>query len=50
MTGGGETYATADDGCRLWTERPGVTLEPSGHLPWLDEPAVFAAALREFVS
>jgi proline iminopeptidase len=27
-----------------------VTLEASGHLPWLDEPAAFAAALREFVA
>ena len=27
-----------------------VTLEESGHLPWLDEPAAFAAALHEFVS
>lgn len=26
-----------------------VTLESSGHLPWLDEPAAFAAAVREFV-
>jgi proline iminopeptidase len=25
-----------------------VTLESSGHLPWLDEPAAFAAAVREF--
>ncbi len=27
-----------------------VTLEASGHLPWLDEPAAFAAAVHEFVS
>lgn len=27
-----------------------VTLESSGHLPWLDEPAAFESALREFVS
>lgn len=26
-----------------------VTLESAGHLPWLDEPAAFAAAVREFV-
>lgn len=27
-----------------------VTLASSGHQPWLDEPAVFATALREFVA
>lgn len=26
-----------------------VTLESAGHLPWLDEPDAFAAAVREFV-
>ena len=27
-----------------------VTLDEAGHLPWLDEPSAFAAAIHEFVS